>query len=162
PMTPLQQGMLFHRVHGGYAGVDIEQMVGTLREAIDFEAFRRAWDVVAARNPILRTRFAWEGLERPRQEVMREVTTPYALHDLRAFLDEHLPATRDATKEFFRGMLRGFTTPTGLGALARSDANDDAVYGAKKFRLSRATSEALRAIEGVRVAAIVEGVWGLV
>src|SRR4051812_44643223 len=110
PMTPLQQGMLFHRVHGGYAGVDIEQMVGTLRESVDFEAFRRAWDVVAAENPILRTRFAWEGLERPRQEVMRTVVTPYALHDLRPFPPGQQDARIAAYLREDRG--RGF----GLGA----------------------------------------------
>ncbi|MEO7091669.1 MAG: condensation domain-containing protein, partial [Polyangiales bacterium] len=66
-----------------HAGVDIEQMVGRLREELDVAAFERAWAAITARHPVLRTRFRWEGLERPVQEVLAAVPTPFSHHDLR-------------------------------------------------------------------------------
>jgi natural product biosynthesis luciferase-like monooxygenase protein len=78
--------MLFHNLRGDRRGVDIEQMVAELNETIDVEAYRRAWGVVAARHAILRTRFAWVGLERPVQQVVRSVETPFSTIDLRGRL----------------------------------------------------------------------------
>jgi natural product biosynthesis luciferase-like monooxygenase protein len=83
PVTPLQHGMLFHAIHTGGSGVDIEQMVGELDEAVDPDALRRAWGIVAARHGILRTRFAWVGRETPVQEVLPAVQTPFVVIDLR-------------------------------------------------------------------------------
>src|SRR5437868_2815454 len=85
PLSPLQHGMLFHHVQSGPAtGVDVEQLEGRLREPIDAEAWVKAWNTVAARHPILRTRFRWEGLESPRQEVVEFVAAPVQLRDLSA------------------------------------------------------------------------------
>jgi natural product biosynthesis luciferase-like monooxygenase protein len=77
--------MLFHHVHGGREqGVDIEQLEGWLHEAIDPEAFGLAWGTVLQRHSILRTRFRWEGLDVPVQEVLEHVETPFEYHDLTA------------------------------------------------------------------------------
>lgn len=65
--------MVFHFLEGTNIGVDIEQFVGRLDERIDVERFRRAWACVADRHAILRTRFAWSGLDRPVQEVVAAV-----------------------------------------------------------------------------------------
>ena len=91
PVTPLQHGMLFHGMQGGNPGVDIEQMVGELREELDPEALRRAWATVAARHPILRTRFVWGDRPVPVQEVLASVDVPFEVHDLRGS-----PAGQDA------------------------------------------------------------------
>ena len=96
PLSPLQHGMLFHRLQGGNVGVDIEQMVGRLHESIEVDAFARAWAHVIARHPVLRTRFRWEGLDRPVQEVLREVPTPFAFDDLRALDERERQARIDA------------------------------------------------------------------
>ena len=45
PLTPLQQGMLFHQLEGTNVGVDIEQMVGDLHEE---STSTRCWSGVAA------------------------------------------------------------------------------------------------------------------
>ena len=68
-LTPVQHGMLVHRLRGGSPGVDVEQVTCSMGEALDPEAFARAWRAMAARHAVLRTRFAWIGLESPRQEV---------------------------------------------------------------------------------------------
>ena len=55
PLSPMQHGMLFHRVQSmddaARSGVDIEQMVGALREELDVPAFERAWATITARHP---------------------------------------------------------------------------------------------------------------
>jgi hypothetical protein len=42
-LTSVQQGMLFHRAHAADSGVDIEQMIATLRERVDVARLTRAW-----------------------------------------------------------------------------------------------------------------------
>ena len=69
PLTPTQQGMLFHHLSDPHSGVDIEQIVCSLEEALDVERLQQAWAQVLARHPALRTRFRWEDVEEPQQEV---------------------------------------------------------------------------------------------
>jgi hypothetical protein len=69
PLAPVQQGMLYHHLARPGAGVDIEQIVCTLDEAIDPERMRAAWSGAAQRHPAMRTRLRWTGRERPVQEV---------------------------------------------------------------------------------------------
>src|SRR5512139_1896637 len=69
PLTPLQQGMLFHALFQTQPGVDIEQLVFTIQADLDFEAFEAAWQRVVDRHAILRTSFHWEDLEEPQQRV---------------------------------------------------------------------------------------------
>src|SRR5690348_11152789 len=83
PLSPLQHGMLFHQVHSGReTGVDIEQLEARLHEAIDAADMERAWTTIAARHAVLRTRFRWEGLENPVQEVLSAAATAFELRDL--------------------------------------------------------------------------------
>jgi len=84
PLSPLQHGMLFHRIQAENPGVDIEQMVGTLRETLDERVFEQAWATIMARHPVLRTRFRWQGLDEPIQEVLEGLPTPLSSTDWRA------------------------------------------------------------------------------
>ncbi len=68
-LSPTQEGMLFHHLHGGDTGIDLEQIVCTLPERVDAEALRLAWDEVSRGHPELRARFRWEGVELPVQEI---------------------------------------------------------------------------------------------
>ena len=106
PLTPLQHGMLFHHLRAPSSGVDVEQMVGTLREPLDVAAFERAWNEIGARHPILRTRFRWEGVEAPVQEVLAEAIVPYAHTDLRALGPEAQEAA--ITRYLAEDRRRGF------------------------------------------------------
>jgi amino acid adenylation domain-containing protein/non-ribosomal peptide synthase protein (TIGR01720 family) len=80
PLSPLQQGMLFHALAEPCSGVDVEQLVFTLREAVDAERLRAAWERVVARHGILRTAFRWDGAE-PVQEVHESVELPFAVEE---------------------------------------------------------------------------------
>lgn len=71
PLSPMQQGMVFHSLYAGHSGVEIEQMIYTLREDLQAEIFVLAWQQVICRHAILRTGFRWEGLDAPVQQVHR-------------------------------------------------------------------------------------------
>ncbi|HEU0076612.1 MAG TPA: condensation domain-containing protein, partial [Longimicrobiaceae bacterium] len=77
PLTPLQQGMLFHTVYAPGSGAYVEQVGFTVRDpAFRPDAFARAWQRVAERHAVLRTAFAWEEMEEPVQVVQRRVSVP--------------------------------------------------------------------------------------
>jgi amino acid adenylation domain-containing protein/non-ribosomal peptide synthase protein (TIGR01720 family) len=80
-LSPLQAGMLFHAVSGGDPGVDIMQVVATLREPFNEAHFLRAWRRVVERHPILRSRFRWEGVAQPVQEVLDQAEIPVERFD---------------------------------------------------------------------------------
>ncbi|MEP6515210.1 non-ribosomal peptide synthetase [Microcoleus vaginatus] len=77
PLSPMQQGMLFHTLYSPNSGVYFEQLTCTLRKLANAQAFKQAWQHVTDRHPILRTSFVWEGLKEPVQVVYRQVQLPW-------------------------------------------------------------------------------------
>ncbi|MFL6278408.1 MAG: amino acid adenylation domain-containing protein [Blastocatellia bacterium] len=112
PLSPLQQGMLFHHLYAEHSGVDVEQFVYTLHHSLDIEAFKRAWQRVVDRHAILRTGFRREGFSEPHQVVYKDVRLEWDERDWR-----HLSAAERKVQleEFLRAdRERGFalTEPT--------------------------------------------------
>ncbi|MFL5540679.1 MAG: condensation domain-containing protein, partial [Longimicrobiaceae bacterium] len=87
PLTPLQQGMLFHALHSPEADAYAEQMTLTLEGDVRPEAFAAAWQAVVDRHPALRTGFVWEGVKQPMQVVYRQVELPVRVDDWSALSD---------------------------------------------------------------------------
>ncbi|RLU10842.1 non-ribosomal peptide synthetase [Pseudomonas prosekii] len=84
PLSPMQQGMLFHAVYEEATGDYINQMRLDV-EGLDPERFHQAWQAAVDAHDILRTRFVWQGeLDAPVQVVSKHAQMPYSLHDLRA------------------------------------------------------------------------------
>lgn len=83
PLSPMQQGMLFHSLLAPDSGVDIEQVLCELHEALDVAAFKRSWQCAIKRHPILRTKFSWQGVDQPRQEVHSVAELPWDEQDWR-------------------------------------------------------------------------------
>ncbi|HYH82092.1 MAG TPA: amino acid adenylation domain-containing protein, partial [Longimicrobium sp.] len=83
PLVPLQEGMLFHTLYEAGTGAYVGQFRYDLEGELDVDAFRRAWQGAAARHPVLRTGFTWEGVAEPLQVVRREVEVPLAVEDWR-------------------------------------------------------------------------------
>jgi natural product biosynthesis luciferase-like monooxygenase protein len=83
PLSPLQQGMLFHYLYSKDSGVDIEQIVDHLHERLDIDALRGAWQQVVGRHAALRSSFRWEGLDQPLQDVHHGVELSFAVQDWR-------------------------------------------------------------------------------
>ncbi|MDO8544837.1 MAG: amino acid adenylation domain-containing protein [Opitutaceae bacterium] len=102
PLSPLQQGMLYHRLDAGSTAVDLEQITCELHESIDPEKFRQAWAQVSARHEILRTGFLLENGAEPRQVVQAPEETPLEFRyeefggerELRVALEDFLAADR--------------------------------------------------------------------
>jgi amino acid adenylation domain-containing protein/non-ribosomal peptide synthase protein (TIGR01720 family) len=96
PLTPMQQGILFHsRLAAGpaeNAELYVAQYDMTLRGALDLPAFRGAWQGVIDRHAVLRTGFQWEGLDRPQQEVRRSVAAPLTVLDWSGVAEEERAA----------------------------------------------------------------------
>ncbi|TQF08449.1 hypothetical protein FJV41_49855, partial [Myxococcus llanfairpwllgwyngyllgogerychwyrndrobwllllantysiliogogogochensis] len=83
PLSPMQQGMLFHTLTAPGSGVYVTQLAWTFGGAVDMTAFRRTWEAVIQRQPSLRTSFVAEGADQPLQWVHPEATLPWEEHDWR-------------------------------------------------------------------------------
>jgi natural product biosynthesis luciferase-like monooxygenase protein len=79
----MQHGMLYHHLSAPYAGADVIHFVCHLREDLDVERFRAAWNRVAARHQPFRTKFRWDGSEPPTQDVVPRVELDLPVIDWR-------------------------------------------------------------------------------
>jgi len=84
PLAPLQQGLLFHGLSQPDRGEYVVQFTCRFDGGLDLPRFRRAWSQVAARQPVLRTAFLWQGLAAPLQVVLSAVEIPWRELDWRA------------------------------------------------------------------------------
>ncbi|ALF53778.1 PscJ [Nostoc piscinale CENA21] len=82
-LSPMQQGMLFHKLAAPNSVVYFEQNYFTLKTPINIPAFQKAWQRVVDRHPILRTAFYWENLDKPYQVVYKQVDLPWEFQDWR-------------------------------------------------------------------------------
>jgi surfactin family lipopeptide synthetase C len=83
PLSPLQQGMLFHTLYAPHSGVYFQQINYTLRGNLDMAAFKKAWQLVVDRHPALRSAFIWERRDKPLQVVQQGVNVPWDEQDWR-------------------------------------------------------------------------------
>ncbi|MFB2973201.1 amino acid adenylation domain-containing protein [Aerosakkonema sp. BLCC-F183] len=83
PLSPMQQGMLFHSLYAPTSGMYVEQLTLQLNGNLDVVAFKQAWQEVLNRHSVLRTAFVWENLEKPLQVVGRQVSLPWQQLDWR-------------------------------------------------------------------------------
>lgn len=88
PLTPMQEGMLFHSLLDPESGVYVDQLVAQLNGELDISSFRRAWQEVVNRHTILRTSFVWEDVDRPLQIVQRQVELPLIYDDWEGLTQE--------------------------------------------------------------------------
>ncbi len=73
PLSPMQEGMLFHSLYGSDSGIYTTQLVCELNGRLNEEMFGRAWQAVVDAHAVLRTGFEWEAVEEPVQVVRRSV-----------------------------------------------------------------------------------------
>ncbi len=81
PLTPLQQGMLYHYrldpPHGAY----IEQLMMDFSGELDLNAFKQAWIKLIQRHGLFRTTFVGLDTEKPLQVVIDQVDLPWFEED---------------------------------------------------------------------------------
>src|SRR5262245_51392773 len=81
PLSPLQEGLLFHALQAPGEALHVVQLACTLRGPLDAAALERACQQVVERHPALRTAFVWEGLNEAVQVVCRSVELPFLRQD---------------------------------------------------------------------------------
>ncbi len=81
PVTPVQNGMLFHCLYDSEMPLYFFQHIHTVRGKLKVELFEKAWQIVIDRHPILRTGFYWEDVDTPLQIVYAQVKVPVSLYD---------------------------------------------------------------------------------
>ncbi|MGZ3459182.1 MAG: condensation domain-containing protein, partial [Archangium sp.] len=96
PLSPMQQGMLFHVLLAPRSGEYFEQITWAIHSPIDLAAFRRAWEAMVARHPALRTSFHWEGLAEPLQVVHSRAELPWRELDWRGLSSAEQEAKLEA------------------------------------------------------------------
>jgi amino acid adenylation domain-containing protein/thioester reductase-like protein len=83
PLSPLQEGLLFHTLYAPTSGTYFEQLDFTLLGRLNISAFKQAWQHVIDHHPILRTLFVWERRDKPLQVVRQQVALPWEQQDWR-------------------------------------------------------------------------------
>jgi amino acid adenylation domain-containing protein/non-ribosomal peptide synthase protein (TIGR01720 family) len=89
PLSPMQQGILFHALYAAQPGVYYVQLAWTIQGPLDVDAFSRAWQEVIDRHAVLRTAILWENLDRPLALVKARAALPVIERDLRGLDPEH-------------------------------------------------------------------------
>ncbi len=89
PLSPVQQGMLFHTLYDSKSGVYFDQLSCTLEGNLQLQAFQEAWEQVLAEYQVLRTAFIWQGQSQPLQTVYRQVQLPLEIYDWRGVSREN-------------------------------------------------------------------------
>jgi amino acid adenylation domain-containing protein/non-ribosomal peptide synthase protein (TIGR01720 family)/FkbM family methyltransferase len=105
PLSPTQEGMLFHTLHSPEHGVYLTQYTCVCR-GLDLPLFTAAWQRVIDRHPALRAAFVWRATSRPMQVVGRSVGLPLEERDWQSLSEPEQEAELDAYLLADRG--RGF------------------------------------------------------
>jgi amino acid adenylation domain-containing protein len=123
PLSPMQEGMLFHSLYDRASRLYVEQLSWVARGRFDRAAFERAWQHAVDRHGILRSVFVWEQQKKPLQVVRQKSAIEWERDDWRAIPAAEHPARRDAYLEADRA--RGFdlakTPPLRLSLVQLTD-----------------------------------------
>ncbi|HZF89349.1 amino acid adenylation domain-containing protein, partial [Streptomyces sp.] len=93
PLTPLQEGLLFHALYDD-RGADVYnvQLAVEVEGQLDADALRSALRALLARHPNLRAGFWHQDVEQPVQVIPREAEVPWSAVDLRGLPEDERAA----------------------------------------------------------------------
>lgn len=81
PLSPMQQGLLFHTLLAPGAGVYVPQVTFEMEGLLRMDALRQSWEEAIAAHSILRTSFHWEKRDQPFQRVQKTVPLRWVEQD---------------------------------------------------------------------------------
>jgi amino acid adenylation domain-containing protein/thioester reductase-like protein len=96
PLSPTQQGILFHTLYAPESGVYVVQSCYTFSKSLNIAAFKQAWQQVIDQHPILRTSFYWKQHKEPFQVVQKNVQLPWEQYDWQEFPVSEQPKRLEA------------------------------------------------------------------
>ena len=82
PLTPMQEGMLFHALLDPDSSAYFEQMSLSIQGELEMASFAASFRQLAERHDVLRTVFVHEGVSRPLQVVLKTREVPVQIEDL--------------------------------------------------------------------------------
>jgi len=95
PLGALAQEMLVQHIAGGDPAINLVQRVDFFDQELDVGLYDRALQLLADRNPILRTSFLWKGLRHPLQIVHRNARIPFFYEDWRGGAESEIQSKLD-------------------------------------------------------------------
>ena len=81
PLTPMQEGMLFHSLYAPNSEQYFEQFRWTMRGQLNKLALKGSWEQVMHRHATLHSGFVWETFSSPHQVVLQKVMLPWKEFD---------------------------------------------------------------------------------
>ncbi|MBA6304371.1 non-ribosomal peptide synthase/polyketide synthase [Colwellia sp. MB02u-14] len=88
PLSPMQEGILFHERLSPDESVYFNQLSGIVEGELDIEHFKNCWQKLIERHDILRTRFIWEGIDAPVQLIEKSAVMPITIEDWQTYSSE--------------------------------------------------------------------------
>ena len=83
PLSPMQQGMLFHTLFDPSASIYFEQFCCVLKGSWDFKLLENVWNHLICQHPVFRTVFNWKDAAQPVQIVLKKRPIGIVIHDLK-------------------------------------------------------------------------------
>jgi amino acid adenylation domain-containing protein/non-ribosomal peptide synthase protein (TIGR01720 family) len=83
PLSPVQQGILFHTLYAPHSSVYFDQWSCTLHGNLSLDTFQQAWQQVVDHHPAMRTAFYWQNLDQPLQAVHQHAPLSWVQLDWR-------------------------------------------------------------------------------
>lgn len=81
PLSPMQEGILFHTVSAPQDGLYMPQTAMRISGRVDGAALKAAWQGAVDRHPILRSSFHWEERDQPFQVVFKHIPIAFSTLD---------------------------------------------------------------------------------
>ncbi|MGG2065340.1 non-ribosomal peptide synthase/polyketide synthase [Bacillus sp. S14(2024)] len=97
PLSPLQEGMIFHTLHDQgdeHVAPYIVQLSFMIKGKMDIPIFEQAWKSVIQRHEIFRTVFVWDEIEEPLQVVYENIPFKVNKEDWRTMTTEEIEEER--------------------------------------------------------------------
>src|SRR5262245_64344454 len=83
PLSPLQQGLLFHSLYQGESGAYTGQFTCAFKGDLNVEALKQSWNRVVERHGVFRTLFKGDRQDEPIQIVCKQARLPWMEFDWR-------------------------------------------------------------------------------
>ncbi len=88
PLSPLQEGLLFHKLHRPDSDAYLVQLTINLSGEIDPDKLRQAWQLVINRHDIGRTGFIYDVASKPLQYVLRKADILWSYKEWQEYTSE--------------------------------------------------------------------------